>query len=101
MLAAFALQGTLIGLAGTLGGAALGALVSLNAERLVSLSRQWSVSDSWTRKVYFMNELPAFIQWQDVLQVWWRRVSCCARSRRCIRHGVRARVSPAEALRHD
>lgn len=100
VLAAFALQGTLIGMAGTLGGAALGALVSLNVERLVALLEAIVGFRFLDEKVYYMSELPAYIEWQDVLQVCGVAFVLCAVA--TLYPAWRAaRTSPAEALRHD
>lgn len=100
VLAAFALQGTLIGLAGTLGGAALGALISLNVERLVALLEALVGFRFLDEKVYFMNELPAYIEWQDMLQVCAVAFVLCALA--TLYPAWRAaRIAPAEALRHD
>jgi lipoprotein-releasing system permease protein len=100
VLAAFALQGTLIGLAGTLGGAALGALVSLNVERLVALLESIVGFRFLDEKVYFMNELPAYIEWGDVLQVCGVAFVLCAIAT-LYPAWQAARTAPAEALRHD
>jgi lipoprotein-releasing system permease protein len=100
VLATFALQGTLIGLAGTVGGAALGALVALNVERLVALLEAIVGFRFLDEKVYFMSELPAYIEWQDVLQVCGVAFVLCAIA--TLYPAWRAaRTAPAEALRHD
>jgi lipoprotein-releasing system permease protein len=100
VLAAFALQGTLIGLAGTLSGAALGALVSLNVERLVTLLEAIAGFRFLDEKVYYMSELPAYIEWQDLLQVCGVAFVLCAMA--TLYPAWRAsRTAPAEALRHD
>jgi lipoprotein-releasing system permease protein len=100
VLATFALQGTLIGLAGTLGGAALGAVVALNVERLVALLETIVGFRFLDEKVYYMSELPAYIEWQDVLQVCGVAFVLCAIA--TLYPAWRAaRTAPAEALRHD
>jgi lipoprotein-releasing system permease protein len=100
VLATFALQGTLIGLAGTLCGAALGAVVALNVERLVALLEAIVGFRFLDEKVYYMSELPAYIEWQDVLQVCGVAFVLCAIA--TLYPAWRAaRTAPAEALRHD
>jgi lipoprotein-releasing system permease protein len=100
VLAAFALQGTLIGLSGTLAGAALGVVVSWNVERLVSLLEAVVGVRFLDEKVYYMSELPAYIQWQDIMQVCGVAFALCAIA--TLYPAWRAsRTAPAEALRHD
>jgi lipoprotein-releasing system permease protein len=100
VLAAFALQGTLIGLAGTLAGAALGVLVSWNVERLVAILETVVGVRFLDEKVYYMSELPAYIQWQDIVQVCGVAFVLCAIA--TLYPAWRAsRTAPAEALRHD
>ena len=69
MLLAFLVQGALIGLVGTLGGAALGWLISANLSSLVKLVERIAHTQFLDAKVYFMSDLPAWVQWGDVLRV--------------------------------
>jgi lipoprotein-releasing system permease protein len=100
ILATFALQGTLIGLAGTLAGAALGILVSRNLQSMVhGLERVLGVQ-FLDAKVYFMSDLPAYVEWLDVVQICGVAFLLCALS--TLYPAWRAaRTQPAEALRHD
>lgn len=100
ILATFAVQGTLIGLVGTLAGAALGVLISLNVEQLVQGLERLTGMEFLDAKVYFMSDLPAFVEWQDVLQVCGVAFLLCALA--TLYPAWRAsRTAPAEALRHD
>jgi lipoprotein-releasing system permease protein len=100
ILATFAVQGTLIGLVGTLAGAALGVLISLNVEQLVRGLERMTGMEFLDAKVYFMSDLPAFVEWQDVLQVCGVAFLLCALA--TLYPAWRAsRTAPAEALRHD
>lgn len=100
VLAAFALQGTLIGLAGTAAGAALGVLLSRNLQSLVhGLERLLGVQ-FLDAKVYFMSDLPAYVEWRDVLQICGVAFALCALA--TLYPAWRAaRTQPADALRHD
>ena len=100
ILAIFALQGTLIGLAGTLAGAALGVLLSRNLQSIVhGLERVLGVQ-FLDAKVYFMSDLPAYVEWLDVAQICGVAFLLCALA--TLYPAWRAaRTQPAEALRHD
>ncbi len=100
ILATFALQGTLIGLAGTLAGAALGILLSHNLQSIVhALERALGVQ-FLDAKVYFMSDLPAYVEWRDVAQICSVAFALCALA--TLYPAWRAaRTEPAEALRHD
>ncbi len=79
MLATFAIQGVMIGLAGTLLGAALGTLLSHNlrgARRTGSSG--CSARSSWMRSVYYMSDLPAYVEGIDVLRICGVAFVLCA-----------------------
>src|ERR1700681_4418883 len=69
ILATFAVQGVLIGLAGTLCGAALGIFVSRNLQTLVGALEHALHTQFLDARVYFMSELPAYVEGLDVLRV--------------------------------
>jgi lipoprotein-releasing system permease protein len=100
ILATFAVQGVLIGLVGTSLGAALGIALARNVESLVrSIEGVFGVQ-FLDAKVYFMSDLPAQVQWLDVLQVCSVAFLLCALA--TVYPAWRAsRTQPAEALRHD
>ncbi len=100
VLAVFAVQGVLIGLAGTMLGAALGVLVSDHLQALVSLLERLVHTQFLNPKVYYMSELPAHVQGSDVLRVCGVAFLLCALA--TIYPAWRAaRTAPAEALRHE
>jgi lipoprotein-releasing system permease protein len=100
ILATFALQGTLIGLAGTLAGAALGILLSHNLQSIVHVLERVSGVQFLDAKVYFMSDLPAYVEWLDVAQICGVAFLLCALA--TLYPAWRAsRTQPAEALRHD
>lgn len=100
VLATFALQGTLIGLAGTAAGAALGVLLSRNLQSLVHALERLLGVQFLDARVYFMSDLPALVEWRDVAQICGVAFLLCALA--TLYPAWRAaRTQPADALRHD
>jgi lipoprotein-releasing system permease protein len=100
ILATFAVQGVLIGLVGTSAGAALGIALARNVESIVRAIERLFGVQFLDAKVYFMSDLPAQVQWLDVLQVCSVAFLLCALA--TVYPAWRAsRTQPAEALRHD
>ncbi|MEZ5499244.1 MAG: lipoprotein-releasing ABC transporter permease subunit [Steroidobacteraceae bacterium] len=100
ILLTFTVQGVLIGVLGTLFGVLLGATIAHNLERLVhSVERAFGVR-FLDPKVYFMSDLPAYVQWPDVLQVSAIALLLCAVGT-LYPAWTASRAQPAEALRHD
>lgn len=100
ILAAFAVQGVLIGLTGTALGAGLGILIAQNVEWLVRGLESVLGTQFMDASVYNMSDLPAYVEITDVLQVCGTAFVLCALA--TIYPAWRAsRTQPAEALRHD
>jgi lipoprotein-releasing system permease protein len=100
VLTAFVLQGALIGLAGTVLGAALGILIAHNVEVLVHSLEHLLGTQFLDPRVYNMSDLPAYVEWTDVLRVCAVAFLLCALA--TLYPSWRAsRTQPAEALRHD
>ena len=100
ILTTFALQGTLIGFAGTGAGILLGIVLAWNVERIVHGLEALLGITFLDAKVYFMSDLPVQVIWQDVLQVGGVAFVLCALA--TIYPAWRAaRTLPSEALRHD
>lgn len=100
VLAVFSVQGVLIGLAGTLGGAVLGILLATNIEALVHSLEYLTGTRFLDARVYLMADLPARVELLDVLRVCGVAFALCALA--TLYPAWRAaRVQPAEALRHD
>jgi lipoprotein-releasing system permease protein len=100
ILLTFAIQGVLIGLAGTLLGAALGTLIADNLERLVAGLEHLLGTQFLDARVYYMSDLPAYVERGDVLRVGGVAFLLCVLA--TIYPAWRAaRTAPAEALRHE
>ncbi|MGB6605541.1 MAG: lipoprotein-releasing ABC transporter permease subunit [Steroidobacteraceae bacterium] len=100
VLLTFAVQGVLIGLLGTLLGAALGALVAANLEMLVAGLERLLHTQFLDARVYYMSDLPAYVEGMDVLRVCGVAFVLCALA--TIYPAWRAaRTAPAEALRYE
>ncbi len=100
ILAAFSIQGAFIGLAGTLGGAALGLLLAAKLEALVHGLEHLLGTHFLDAKVYFMSDLPAHAQLGDVLRICGVAFALCALA--TLYPAWRASgTQPAQALRHD
>jgi lipoprotein-releasing system permease protein len=100
ILATFAIQGVMIGLGGTLLGAALGAALSHNLESLVAWLERLLGTQFLDASVYYMSDLPAYVEGMDVVRVCAVAFVLCALA--TIYPAWRAsRTAPAEALRHE
>jgi lipoprotein-releasing system permease protein len=100
VLAMFIVQGVLIGLAGTGIGAGLGILLAHNIQGIISgIERTFGVQ-FMDASVYYMNELPAYVEMADVIRICVVAFVLCSLA--TIYPAWRAsRTAPAEALRHD
>ncbi|HPF25387.1 MAG TPA: lipoprotein-releasing ABC transporter permease subunit [Steroidobacteraceae bacterium] len=100
ILAAFIVQGALIGLVGTALGAALGILVANNIESIVRFIEGLFGVQFLDPRVYLMSDLPAWVDPVDVAQICSVAFALCALA--TVYPAWRAaRTQPAEALRHD
>jgi len=69
MLNIFVLTGASIGFAGTLAGAIIGVVFASNIETLREFLENVSGTELFADEVYFLSQLPAIIQWQDITTV--------------------------------
>jgi lipoprotein-releasing system permease protein len=100
VLGMFSIQGMLIGLGGTALGALLGIVISDNLQVLVSSLERALGTQFLDARVYYMSDLPAYVEPLDVLQVCGVAFMLCALA--TLYPAWRAsRTAPAEALRHD
>ena len=100
VLTIFIVQGTAIGVIGTLGGLALGTLIAANLESLVHGLERLLDTRFLDAKVYFMSDLPAEVRLPDVVRICGTALVLAGLS--TLYPAWRAaRTQPAEALRHD
>jgi lipoprotein-releasing system permease protein len=100
VLTVFILQGTLIGLIGTVSGVVVGTLLSWNLESIIHGIEYVFGTHLMDARLYFMSDLPAYVQWQDVLQISLVAFGMCCLS--TLYPAWRAaRTEPAKALRRD
>ncbi len=100
VLAVFTTQGTVIGILGTLGGVALGTLLSMNLERLVHGLERLLGTRFMDASVYLMSDLPARVLPGDVALIASTAFALCCLS--TLYPAWRAaRTQPARALRHE
>jgi len=100
ILSIFVTQGTAIGLIGTLSGVALGVLIAVNLESLVHGLEALLGTHFLDAKVYFMSDLPAAVQWPDVLKISVTAFGLCCLST-LYPSWRAARTQPAQALKHE
>lgn len=100
VLAIFLTQGIAIGVIGTAIGVLLGVVVALNIETLVHALERLLGTQFLNAQLYFISDLPARVQWPDVLKIAATAFGLCCLS--TIYPSWRAaRIQPAQALRHE
>ena len=96
----FVIQGSVIGVVGTLAGAILGVLLALNVETVVGGIEQFLGLKFLSPEVYYISDLPSDMHWVDV----WR-ISVVALILSLVATVYPAwrasRTQPAEALRYE
>jgi lipoprotein-releasing system permease protein len=100
ILAIFVTQGTAIGVIGTLAGVLLGVLISTNLEVLVHGLEAVLGLQFMDASVYLMSDLPATVQWDDVLKISATALVLCTLST-LYPSWRAARTEPASALKHE
>jgi lipoprotein-releasing system permease protein len=100
VLEMFLVQGALIGLVGTIAGAALGWILAINAQSIIAGVESLIGVQFLDASVYSISDLPSEVRLADVLQV--SAVALALSAIATIYPAWRAsRTLPAEALRHE
>jgi len=100
VLSIFVTQGIAIGVIGTLCGVLLGVLISYNLESLIHGLEALLGLSFLDKKVYFITDLPALVEWSDVLQISLTAFGLCCLST-LYPSWRAARTQPAQSLRHE
>jgi len=96
----FIVQGTLVGVLGTLLGVGFGVLVALNIDVIVPFIERVFGMHFLSRDIYFISEIPSQLRWADVL--WSGGVSILLAFVATLYPSWSAsRLHPAEALRYE
>jgi lipoprotein-releasing system permease protein len=96
----FMVQGTLVGLLGTLIGVGLGVAVALNVDAIVRFIEHAFGVHFLDKNIYFISEMPSDLLWSDVARVGGVAV-LLAFVATLYPSWSAARVKPAEALRYE
>ena len=100
VLRMFLVQGAIIGLVGTVAGALLGWIISMNFEVIIKFIEKMAEIQFLDAAVYSMSDLPSEVQLHDVIKVTLVTLALTAAA--TIYPAWRAsRTMPAEALRHE
>jgi len=100
IMAVFMVQGSLIGVIGTLLGIVAGVALALNVEGFVAWLEQFLSSDFLSAEVYYISDLPSELRWGDVVK--FGSVALVLSLLSTIYPAWRAaRTEPVEALRHE
>lgn len=100
MLKIFMLTGASIGILGTLFGAILGISFALNIEAIRQFLEGLTGTELFAEEIYFLSQLPAEIDWQEVIAVLLMAFSLSILA--TIIPALRAaRMNPVEALRYE
>ena len=96
----FIVQGSLIGIIGTMLGIVAGVALALNVEQIVAWLEQFLSTDFLSAEVYYISDLPSELRWGDVVK--FGSVALVLSLLSTIYPAWRAaRTEPVEALRHE
>ena len=96
----FMVQGTVIGVIGTILGGVFGILTALNIETIIPALEEFFHTELFPSDVYVISDFPAEMRWKDVSRIIG--ASLCMSFVATLYPAWRAsRVQPAEALRYE
>ena len=96
----FMVQGSVIGIVGTLVGSVLGIITALNVETLIPAIEEFFNTELFPSSVYIISDFPAEMKWSDVTRVVSSALGMSFLA--TLYPAWRAsRVEPAEALRYE
>jgi lipoprotein-releasing system permease protein len=96
----FVIQGTLVGVLGTLLGVGLGVLVALNVDVIVPAVEHVLGMHFLAKDIYLISEVPSDVRWTDVMRIGGVAV-VLAFVATLYPSWSAARVQPAAALRYE
>lgn len=100
ILKIFVVQGSIIGVVGTVAGVLLGIVLTLNLESIVAFMESTFGIKFLAADVYFISDLPAELRWLDVARI--STIALVLALLSTIYPALRgARTMPAEALRYE
>jgi lipoprotein-releasing system permease protein len=100
IMAIFMVQGTVIGVIGTLIGAVLGILLANNVDVVVPFLERLFSTTFLAKDVYYISELPSDVRWPDVLAVTGTSLLMGFLATLYPAHRA-SQTQPAEALRYE
>ena len=100
ILKIFIVQGTIVGIIGTLSGVALGMLLALNLEAIIGFFESAFGIKFLAADVYFISDLPSDLHYGDVLRIAGIALLLALVST-VYPAWIAAKTAPAEALRYD
>ena len=99
-MAIFVIQGSIIGVLGTVLGVVCGVSLSLNLPAVVGAIEQALSVDFLPEEVYYISEVPSLLNWNDVTAVVVLSLTLCLLA--AVYPAWRAsRVQPAQSLRYE
>lgn len=100
VMAIFVVQGSAVGIAGTLIGAVLGCLLALTIDSIVVIVEQAFGLRMFDPDVFFISRLPSVLLWHDLVVI--SGMAACLSVIATLYPAYRAaRIEPAEALRYE